>query len=139
MRIVSQIIASTGFIRCIQQLRKRNDPDIERGKMSKGTKRKIDEANLDSFVNTELNVENRLAVVEGKVDKIQDHLHLLVDTIRLILKRLNNNLRYNEKMTISDDNDDDNDDDDDDDEFDLSDYDEQVELEVRRIRQNGKQ
>ena len=103
--------------------------------MPKGTKRKIDEANLDSFVNTEPNVENRLAIVEGKVDKIQDHLHLLVDTIRLILKRLNNNLQYNEKMAISDDNDDD----DDDDEFDLSDYDEQVELEVRRIRQNGKQ
>ena len=74
-------------------------------------------------------VEDRLAVVEGKVDKIQDHLHLLVDTINVILKRLNKNLRCDEKMGVSDD------DDDDDDEFDLSDYDEKIDLEVAKIQQ----
>ena len=54
--------------------------------------------------------EDRLAVVEGKVDKIQDDLHLLVDTINVILKKLNKNLPCDEKMDISDDDDDDDDD-----------------------------
>ena len=47
-------------------------------------------------------VEDRLTVLEQKVEQIQDHLHLVVDTVNVILKKINKDLRCYKEMPTSD-------------------------------------